>query len=50
MKRLTILKMVGIFLGCWIAMPAVAQDLDSLYAQDMLHNGAEAPDFMVDST
>ena len=50
MKRLTILKMVGIFLGCWIAMPAVAQDLDSLYAQDMLHNGTEAPDFMVDST
>ena len=50
MKRLTILKMVGIFLACWIAMPAVAQDLDSLYAQTMLHNGMEAPDFMVDST
>ena len=50
MKRLTILKMVGILLGCWAAMPTMAQDLDSLYAQEMLKGGMEAPDFMVDST
>ena len=50
MKRLTILKMVGILLGCWAVMPTMAQDLDSLYAQEMLKGGMEAPDFMVDST
>ena len=33
-----------------VVSPCHAQDLDSLYAQSMLHNGMEAPDFMVDST
>lgn len=34
---------------CMICVGVSAQDTDSLYTQDMLHNGTEAPDFLVDS-
>ncbi|MBR1469443.1 MAG: redoxin domain-containing protein [Prevotella sp.] len=34
----------------FMVLPTSAQDLDSLYAQSMLHNGIEAPDFVIDST
>ncbi|MBR3727218.1 MAG: redoxin domain-containing protein [Prevotella sp.] len=38
--------------GCCLLMSilsAQAQDLDSLYAQEMLRHGVEAPDFVIDS-
>ena len=44
-----IAKMVTLFFCSFVSLGVSAQDLDSLYAQSMLRNGMEAPDFMVDS-
>ena len=42
-------KLIIIFLFGLCVNQALAQDLDSLYTQTMLKNGAQAPDFLIDS-
>ena len=44
------LRLAAVIACLAVVSPCHAQDLVSLYAQSMLHNGMEAPDFMVDST
>ena len=42
-------ELIIIFLLGLCVNQALAQDLDSLYTQTMLKNGAQAPDFLIDS-
>ena len=49
MKKNKVLIGLIAFLMLFSGQVAKAQDLDSLYAQDMLHVGMKAPDFTIDS-
>lgn len=49
MVRIYVMKLLPFCLFVFFPLFAVGQDLDSLYAQSMLRDGMEAPDFMVDS-